>query len=148
MIDLFRGDNFFLSNFYPCTITVSKEIYPSVEHAYQALKSTNPKIRLPFQNPELTPGKAKRMGKDIILRKDWELIKINIMHTLVLKKFKDKGLARKLINTYPDELVEGNPWGDTFWGVSNGKGENNLGKILMSVRSSLIAKIEPKIINK
>jgi ribA/ribD-fused uncharacterized protein len=138
MIDLFRGDNFFLSNFYPCTITISKEIYPSVEHAYQALKSTDPKIRLSFQNPELTPGKAKRMGKDIVLRKDWELIKINIMHTLVLKKFKDKELARKLIDTFPEQLVEGNPWGDIFWGVSDGKGLNNLGKILMGVRDILM----------
>ena len=138
MIDLFRGDYFFLSNFYPCIITISKETYASVEHAYQALKSTDPKVRLPFQNPELTPGKAKRMGKSIILRDNWNLIKVDVMHTLVLKKFKDKELARKLINTYPEELIEGNPWGDTFWGICNGEGQNNLGKILMIVRDNLI----------
>lgn len=147
MIDLFRGDYFFLSNFYPCTIIISKEVYPSVEHAYQALKFPDWQDRLPFQNSNLTPGKAKRMGKGILLRKDWELIKFDIMHTLILKKFKDKELARKLIETYPQEIVEGNTWGDTYWGICNGKGDNNLGKILMGVREVLIRKIEPNINN-
>jgi predicted NAD-dependent protein-ADP-ribosyltransferase YbiA (DUF1768 family) len=39
--------------------------------------------------------------------------------------------------TGDEELVEGNWWNDTFWGVCNGVGENNLGKLLMKIRAEL-----------
>lgn len=35
-------------------------------------------------------------------------------------------------------LIEKNTWGDTYFGVCNGVGENNLGKDLMSIRYRLL----------
>ena len=46
-------------------------------------------------------------------------------------------LGNKLLETGNQELVEGNTWGDIFWGVCNGKGQNWLGKILMMVRDEI-----------
>ena len=34
-----------------------------------------------------------------------------------------------------EELVEGNYWGDTFWGICNGEGTNWLGILLMAERA-------------
>jgi len=84
-----------------------------------------------------TPGQAKKLGKSIELRPDWEEIKIEVMRELLRQKFditKHYDLWLELHMTKPDELVEGNWWGDTFWGVCKGKGENHLGKLLMEIR--------------
>lgn len=68
-------------------------VYPTVEHAYQAFKTLNPKIRK--QVAELkTPGEAKHFGKSIKLRDCWEWIKLQIMENLLREKFKDKELKQ------------------------------------------------------
>ena len=60
------------------------------------------------------------------------------MFDLVLEKFKQNPeLKQKLLETGNQELIEGNTWNDTFWGVCNGQGQNWLGKILMLARSEL-----------
>lgn len=82
-------------------------------------------------------GKAKRMGQKLTLRPDWEKSKLTIMLKLVREKFKDPELEQLLYETESDELIEGNSWHDTFWGVCNGVGKNNLGKILMRVRTEI-----------
>jgi len=48
-------------------------------------------------------------------------------------------LAQKLVDTGARDLIEGNTWGDTFWGISGGKGENNLGKLLINQREELVS---------
>lgn len=58
------------------------------------------------------------------------------MTDLVRQKFTGP-LRRFLVETYPSDLVEGNTWGDTFWGVCRGVGENHLGWILMLVRDEM-----------
>jgi len=111
------------------------EAYTSVEAAYVAAKTTDIKIRHAVQKLA-TPGTAKQFGRAIPLREDWELVKIDIMLNLLRQKFKvGTTPAELLAHTAMEELVEGNHWGDTFWGVCNGKGENNLGKLLMLVRA-------------
>ena len=66
-------------------------------------------------------------------------MRIDIMTALVTQKFnRHIDLRKKLLATGDEELIEGNWWGDTFWGVCRGKGDNHLGKILMEVRSKLI----------
>ena len=61
------------------------------------------------------------------------------MYFICLAKFQQNpDIAKKVIETYPAELVEGNVWNDMTWGVCNGKGENLLGKILMDVRDRLL----------
>ena len=136
MISEFQGEFRFLSNFWPCEIELEGIRFPSVEHAYQAAKTLDINTRIQMSLLD-TPGQVKKIGKSIELRPDWEEIKIEVMRELLKQKFditKHYDLWLKLHMTKPDELVEGNWWGDTFWGVCKGKGENHLGKLLMEIR--------------
>jgi len=139
-IDQFSGDNRFLSNFYWSKVFYDGIIYPSAEHAYQAAKTNDYKIKKFIANLS-TPNKAKEFGKGLILNADkkaWYKNSLLIMENVVWNKFcENTNLLDKLLDTYPAELIEGNYWNDTFWGVCNGKGENHLGKILMKVRQEL-----------
>lgn len=140
MIDSFRGKYRFLSNFHPCAILWGGEEYPSVEHAYQASKTFDSKLREKIRFCK-TPAEAKKMGKAVPLRDDWDEIKVSIMQTLVYLKFvKNKELRDLLLATEPEHLEEGNTWGDTFWGVCKGEGKNLLGRILMDIRRILLGK--------
>jgi ribA/ribD-fused uncharacterized protein len=137
MISEFKGEYRFLSNFWPCQIYYEGMVYQSVEHAYQAAKTTNVYVRRQIADMP-KPSMAKRLGKTIPLRDDWENVKFHVMLSLVYYKFAfNKELREKLLATGTEELQEGNTWGDTFWGVCNGVGENKLGKILMLVRGAL-----------
>lgn len=85
-----------------------------------------------------TPSEAKKLGKSAKLVPFWENVKVGIMYKLVHEKFfQNPELAKWLIETKGRELVEGNTWNDTFWGVCNEKGKNYLGKILMKVRKEI-----------
>ena len=137
----FDGDYAFLSNYWECTVVFDGLQFRSVEAAYQAAKCRNPSERRDFTN--LTPDEAKRLGREVQLRPDWERAKINIMRSLLHYKFcAHPDLERALLATGDKELVEGNTWGDTFWGVCNGVGENHLGRLLMEVREALRKKEE------
>ena len=83
------------------------------------------------------PGQAKRIGRRIELRPGWDDVRDEIMLDLIRIKFYLPSLATKLLATGDAELVEGNYWGDTYWGVSRGRGENRLGQILMQVRDEI-----------
>lgn len=135
MIDRFDGYYAFLSNFYPSSIFDSNDgfTYPTVEHFFQAKKSVILKEREMISKAE-TPGKAKRMGRKVQLRSDWEDIKLFVMEDALRRKFSKQRLRAALLATGDEELIEGNWWGDTFWGVCDGIGENNLGKLLMKIR--------------
>jgi len=80
---------------------------------------------------------AKKRGRKVTMREDWDQVKIPIMEDLLSQKFSDPVLAKKLVETGDSQLVEGNWWGDVFWGVCRGEGQNNLGKILMKIRERL-----------
>ena len=136
MIDSFRGEYFFLSNFYEVPVTYGGVTYTNNEAAFQAQKSTDIADRLRFS--ELPPSQAKRLGRRIALRKDWEQVKISIMTEIVRAKFtQNPELADKLSATGDAHLEEGNDWGDRTWGTVNGVGANNLGKILMQIRDEI-----------
>lgn len=139
IIDFFDGEFAFLSNFYeqPNLITDEMNIaYPTVEHYFQAAKTLDKNERKRISILE-TPGKAKRAGRRVTLRSDWEEVKTDVMRRALMKKFSDPLMREKLLETGDAELVEGNYWGDTCWGVCNGVGENRLGKLLMDIRESL-----------
>lgn len=133
MIDSFRGDFGFLSNFHEASIWYEGERYPSVEHAFQAYKTTDPASRKLIRETA-RPGDAKKLGRGVQLRSDWETIKVELMRALVREKFKNPILRAMLVATEDATLIEGNTWNDTTWGVCRGKGLNLLGKILMEVR--------------
>ena len=131
----FSGEYRWLSNFWLAPVVYQGVIYPSVENAYQAAK-TNEYTRISFIT--CSPGKAKRMGSKLELVEDWETIKFSVMSSLLYQKFHvGSFLATKLLATGNKEIIEGNNWGDTYWGVCNDKGENHLGKLIMKIRSEL-----------
>lgn len=132
----FKGKYNFLSNMYPTLIKVNNEVYPSAEHAFQAMKSLDPDVRLAMSLCR-SPEEAKQAGKLVTLRSDWEEVKVEVMHSIVRAKFSNNELAQKLLATGQEDLIEGNTWKDTFWGVCNGKGKNMLGRILMDVRKEI-----------
>ena len=136
MILEFRGKYRFLSNFYPCSIVYEGIEYPTTEHAYQAAKTLDTERRYHISQLE-TPGQAKRAGKNVKLRDDWEEVKIQVMYEICKLKFTKPNFAQKLLATGNQELVEGNTWNDTFWGRCKGRGQNNLGKILMIIRDEI-----------
>ena len=137
----FQGDCFFLSNFCNCG-EFWWEFYPyrNAEAAFQSAKCQNDEDRNAFCH--LDPEEAKRRGRKVELRHDWEQIKDDIMAAVVHEKFfQSESLARKLMATGDAELIEGNTWGDAYWGVDlhTMTGQNRLGKILMGVRDELNA---------
>jgi ribA/ribD-fused uncharacterized protein len=141
-IDDFRGEYRFLSNYHIVDVEYDGKVYPSTEHAYQAAKTLNEKEREKIRSLT-TPKDAKKLGKIITMRTDWDSIKFEVMLELIRKKFDLKHhpeLAKKLLDTKDAELIEGNWWNDTTWGVCNGIGKNWLGKILMQVRDELSKK--------
>lgn len=138
VINRFDGDYEFLSNFANTLIRDDEGIYyTTVEAAFQAAKTHDLELRR--RMARFKPGEAKRFGRKVDLRPDWEEVKDEVMYQFVKQKFSDNsfGYRDKLLATGDAELVEGNYWHDTYWGVCNGVGKNRLGKILMRVREEL-----------
>jgi ribA/ribD-fused uncharacterized protein len=140
----FAAEFRFLSNFYgvpPGTIFLPDEppvlSYPSVEHAFQAAKTLQPPVRQTIRSCA-TATEAKQLGRSVKLRADWESVRDAIMLHLLRHKFGARSALRAALKrTTPLTLIEGNTWGDTYWGVCDGVGENKLGKLLMQVRSEI-----------
>jgi ribA/ribD-fused uncharacterized protein len=138
----FQGPYRFLSNFWPAEVVHEGITYPSVEHAYQAAKTLNIAERRRIA-AMADPAAAKRAGRKLLLREDWETAKFRVMQACVRDKFtRHAELRRKLLATGDAELIEGNTWGDRVWGVYQGEGENRLGRILMQVRGELRSSIQ------
>lgn len=138
----FSGAHRFLSNFYPSPwVELDGLCYPTVEHAYQAAKTLDAERRYRIQQLA-TPGAAKRAGRVVPLRAGWEDRKVAVMRSLLERKFVEKNLRAALLATGDAVLIEGNDWGDTFWGVCRGVGENWLGRLLMDVRAVLAVRRE------
>ncbi len=133
----FDGSNRFLSNFYKIPVKVGGIIYPTSEHAYQAQKTIDIVKRKDIAKLQ-TASQAKRAGRILVCRNDWDKVKVRFMKLIVYQKFlQNTQLAELLIATNDAELIEGNWWGDRFWGVCEGAGKNHLGIILMIVRDRL-----------
>lgn len=135
-ITTFIGEYCFLSNFYRSPITWAGKTWPTVEHAYQAAKTSDPVVQEAIRVLEL-PNQAKRAGRYVQIRPDWEDVKVDLMMELVDIKFtQHPELKQRLLDTSDLYIEEGNTWRDTFWGVCppGGSGKNFLGRILMSLR--------------
>jgi len=134
LVPNFQDEWFFLNNYCPHPVDFDGLRYPSVEHAYQAAKTLDEKTRLAIRNTA-DPDEAKLLGRASVHRADWDEYKLGLMEKLVAAKFADADLRRRLLDTGDALLVEGNDWGDTYWGVCDGAGDNHMGRILMEVRS-------------
>lgn len=136
-ISLFKGTYGFLSNFHEGDpFEWRGKVWPTSEHAFQAAKAVDPadaeRIRL-----LRTPYEAKQAGRKVRMRPDWNSVRFAVMEEVVRAKFSLPPLRDALLATGDEELVEGNWWHDTTWGVCRGVGENWLGRILMKVRAGL-----------
>ena len=138
----FRGDRFFLSNFSPSPVTCWGITFPTAEHAYQACKVRPDRHAERVRNfiahlP--TAAEAKRFGRTVALPGDWPETRVGHMDRVLERKFRIVPLRKLLIATGDEPLVEDNEWGDTFWGMCNGRGANILGNLLMKHRELLQA---------
>lgn len=84
----------------------------------------------------------------LCLRSDWDIYRLFAMEKILRRKFSNPYLAEGLLKTGDAELIEGNWWGDQFWGRSLdrhswtlGEGENHLGLILMKLRSEMMREV-------
>ncbi len=136
IIDKFAGKYRWLSNFWGAEVQYDGVAYPTTEHAFQAAKTENLGQRRHVRKAS-GPQEAKRLGRQVTLRPEWESMKDEVMLDLNRQKFRDPELRAKLLATGDATLVEGNYWNDTYWGVCRGKGKNRLGKILMRVRDEI-----------
>lgn len=132
-ITRFRGEFHFLSNMYVHAFTWKGIIIDSVENGYQASK-TEDLLEETYILHHTTPKEAKKIGRQCELRPGWMEMRLTVMEDLLRAKFAVPELWFKLKATSGRELIEGNNWGDTYWGVCNGKGSNHLGKLLMKIR--------------
>jgi ribA/ribD-fused uncharacterized protein len=133
----FSGEYAFLSNYYPSQVGMDGIDGPTVEHVFQAMKSASPEERARIAS-SATPDEAKQAAGATRLRPDWGAIRIPVMECLIREKFfRHDSLRERLLATGDRYLEETNHWGDTFWGVCEGKGENHLGKTLMKIRAEI-----------
>ena len=138
----FSGNNFFLSNFYFSNINIDNYNFNSVEQYFQWKKCINDIDREKIIKAK-TPSEAKKIGRKVKIRNDWEYVKENVMYNGVKAKFtQNEELAKLLLATEDKELAEGNDWEIYFWGVDyfTCEGQNKLGKILCKVRTELKTK--------
>ena len=141
MINCFEREYAFLSNFYPSPIEYEGIKYPTVEAAFQAAKTLDLHMKMTIATAD-NPGKAKRMGRKVVLREDWEEIKDQVMEDCLRLKFSDPILREKLLATGDEELEEGNWWHDNYWGSCycsrcGDVGKNKLGYLLMKIRKEI-----------
>lgn len=134
-IDKFDGEHAFLSNFYEHPFDWRGDTWRTAEHALQAAKAVETVDYFRIRDAA-TPGKAKRLGRACRLRDGWTGMRVGVMLEILRAKFSVPKLRGMLVATGGAELVEGNDWGDEFWGVDSrtGEGQNQLGVALMLTR--------------
>jgi ribA/ribD-fused uncharacterized protein len=115
----FRGEHGWLSNFHrghPFYLPGWQPLMPTAEHAYQACKArTGEGADWVLAAP--TPQLAKSRGRQVDAYPDWDQVRKRVMLKILLAKFTDEQLRSQLVATGDAVLVEGNTWGDTFWGA-------------------------------
>lgn len=135
----FRDLYYFLSNMYPVADMVAdlsgnKYTFSNAEAMFQAQKN----LAYAKQFEGLDGFKARNLGRKVAIkdRNAWNnLGRLEAMANALNTKFSNPELMSKLSNIQ-GEIVEDNTWGDTFWGKSNGVGENVLGQMLMNIRDN------------
>ncbi len=151
MIGEFKGEYRWLSNFTPCKVVLDGHIYPSTEHAYQAAKTLSFEEREAIRTS--TAAGAKRLGREVTIRRDWDTVKDKVMEDLQRQKYSQEPFMSELIATGDQEIVEGNLWHDNYWGACYcgkciGTGQNKLGKLIMKIRASITNKVVNSLADK
>lgn len=124
-----------LSNFHIEPFTWNQIVWNCSENPYQAAKTDRSEWS---HFASLTPAGARELGQKVHLRKDWEQVKIEVMTEILQAKYAQCPIAKKcLIDSGKAHLEEVTWWKDLFWGTYKGHGRNELGKILMTIRTQL-----------
>ena len=148
----FESEFSFLSNFSACELLYDGHVYKTAEHAFQAAKATNEKDRVYIAEAP-TPGEAKRRGRGIELREDWDVIKDKVMLDIIRAKFKNGDCRYRLMKALSegyDDFVEDNWWHDNYWGnckcdrCKDIEGQNHLGKIILQVANEIVTELRGK----
>jgi len=138
-IEEFRDEYYFLSNFSDHGFEYEGIYYPTNEHFFQAMKTLDNKKRKNIASA-VTPSKAKKLGRRVNLRKGWNKKRHKVMKRGLYEKFaQNPALIDRLLATGEAKLVEGNTWGDNYWGNdfrTKKEGKNYLGKYLMQLRKN------------
>ena len=136
-IRAFTKENRWLSNFAEVMITYRGLTYDNTEAAYQSAKFPGVEDLFVGITGKEAKALSKKLAKDC--RPDWNDVRVDVMREVCELKFAQEPYRGQLLTTGNELLEEGNWWGDTFWGVSQqtGKGENQLGNILMSIRRNI-----------
>jgi predicted NAD-dependent protein-ADP-ribosyltransferase YbiA (DUF1768 family) len=134
----FRGDRYYLSNFYPCSVTIGTRTYDNAEAAFQSYKNDTDKDKF----LGLKGQEAKSLGMRVKLKlskAEWNKYRLVAMEEVLIAKFTQHPDLAKKLKAEVGLIAENNTWGDDYWGTVNGIGENHLGIILMKIRDHLIA---------
>lgn len=159
MINSFRGQYGWLSNMYSIEIFYKRLRFPSSENAYMWEKCPDCQVQIKETDKEkglfeinsfvswssycflMPPDAVKRKSKELTVREDWDKVKLKIMYDILVIKFSNPVLRKKLTATGTENIQEGNSWNDNFWGVDLKKnpneGENWLGRIIMDIRNKI-----------
>ncbi len=144
MINEFKGDYRWLSNFEAVTIKLGEHIYPSVEHAYMSAKCDSSEWKLFCMDARNTAGDVKKKSREVKLVDNWDRYKFLVMQSCLEQKYEQEPFRSKLIKTGTQNIVEGNYFGDIIWGVdlkyTPNIGENHLGRMIMKIREDLISR--------
>lgn len=145
MIEKFIEEYHFLSDSFLLMgnpIKYDGRMWISLKHLYNGLKTDNKIVRDGIREAA-TPAEAEQLGRKVKLRPGWTGMRLDVRRLCLKLKFSSPKLRDKLLATGDELLVNGNEKGETFWGVCDGKGENNDGKLLMALRGYLRRGEEP-----
>lgn len=113
--------------------------YWTVENFYVAIKVPNNSIRHRERQKiaQMNPGLAKKYGRTLNVRKDWNLVKMDFMRIAIEHKFKRGTSWYDKLLSFDKPVIEWNNWKDVFYGkcIFTGKGENNLGKLIDRIKT-------------
>ena len=137
-IETQKEENYFLNTMSACYIKINGITYPSVEHAFQAMKTLDVAIHQQIADCE-NPVDAIAIGKNLTPRQGWLDNRLKIMEKLLTLKFEKETYKGLLLATGDTEISNVNAYGDQFWGVreDTGQGQNWLGQLLMKVRTTI-----------
>lgn len=133
----FSGEYRWLSNFHQLEYPINflGQEFNTTENLYQAMKCNDYEDFVSIANA--SPALAKKLGRQVKLVKNWDLIRLQTMEYVQLLKYEQPTLRNLLIETGDAYIEERNSWNDIFFGVCNGIGENHLGKIIMKIRKHI-----------
>lgn len=138
-INYFRGEYGWLSNFRKVDISINGITYSSIEHAWLSFRADDEEWKRLCSDEEYEAKHLKKISKHFPLPQTFMDNRDDIMKSLLIQKYTQEPFKTKLLETGKREIIEGNYWNDTYWGVDlkTGIGENNLGKYIMEIRTIL-----------